>query len=257
MLEIKDLYCGYGRGDVIKNIHLRIGGGEVFCILGPNGCGKSTLLKAAARLLPFRGSVQIDGKETRSFSRKELAKKIALLGQNSPLYFPYTVEDTVFMGRYAHAPGFLGSPFSPEDRKAVDHVLQILELDTVRETLISRLSGGQLQRVFLARTLVQDPRIILLDEPTKHLDLTHQIGLLDYLADWVKAGDRTVVTVLHDLNLALRYGKSAALMAEGGITARGSVGEVFSSRALEEAYGMDIRNYMQELLERWKKNLRF
>ncbi|MDR2073730.1 MAG: ABC transporter ATP-binding protein [Spirochaetaceae bacterium] len=255
MLDIKDLYCGYGHGDVITNIHLTIEGGEIFCILGPNGCGKSTLLKAAARLLPFRGSVQIDGKETRSFSRKDLAKKIALLGQNSPLYFPYTVEDTVFMGRYAHASGFLGRP-SREDRDAVNHVLKVLELDKVRKTLISSLSGGQLQRVFLARTLVQDPRIILLDEPTKHLDLRHQIGLLDYLADWVKAGDRTVVAVLHDLNLALRYGKTAVLMAKGNVSACGPVGEVFANRALGEAYGMDIRKYMQDLLEKWKESPR-
>ncbi|MDR2211138.1 MAG: ABC transporter ATP-binding protein [Spirochaetaceae bacterium] len=251
MLEIQNLYCGYGRGDVIRDIHLRAAAGEFLCIAGPNGCGKSTLLKAAARLLPFRGSVKINGLETRDFSRKNLAKELALLGQNSPLYFPYTVEDTAALGRYAHGPAFFGGP-SSGDSQAVHRILKILELEELGKIPIDRLSGGQLQRVFLARTLVQDPRIILLDEPTKHLDLAHQIGLLDYLADWVKAGDRTIVAVLHDLNLALRYGTAAVLMAEGCITAQGPVEEVFSGQALEDAYGMDIRNYMKNLLEKWK-----
>jgi iron complex transport system ATP-binding protein len=131
-------------------------------------------------------------------------------------------------------------------------ILASLELDGVRKRLISELSGGQLQRVFLARTLVQDPRIILLDEPTNHLDLKHQSALLEYLADWAKTGGRTVLAVLHDLSLAFRYGKTAALMREGRITARGPVEEVFSGAALKEAYGMDVRGYMRELLKKWE-----
>ena len=239
MLEITDLYCGYGADDVLHGISLQAAAGEFFCIAGPNGCGKSTLLKAIARLLPFRGSITINGKETAAFSRKELARHIAILAQASPLYFPYTVYDTVLMGRYAHRKGWFGS-FENSDKAAVENVLVTLGLDTLREESISELSGGQLQLVFLARTLVQEPRIIILDEPTSHLDLKNQITLLDHLAAWVKTGERTIIAVFHDLNLARRYSTAAALMAEGKIAARGLAAEIFSGSILAEVYGLDI-----------------
>ncbi|GHV85749.1 iron ABC transporter [Spirochaetia bacterium] len=264
MLEIRNLCCGYGGLDVLRGINLTVKAGEFFCIAGSNGCGKSTLLKAIARLLPFRGSVTlhsrntdaITGKETAAFSRKELARHIALLGQVSPLYFPYTVYETVTMGRYAHSKGWSGGP-ETKDRVVVEETLNTLGLADLRNRSISELSGGQLQRVFLARTLAQEPRIILLDEPTNHLDLKHQLGLLDYLAEWVSGKqtsltDRSVIAVLHDLNLARRYSKSAALMAEGQIAASGPGAEVFSGRPLQEVYGMDVARFMRESLEEWK-----
>ena len=227
MIELNDLYCGYGAEDVLQNISLKAAAGEFLSITGPNGCGKSTLLKAIARLLPYRGSILINSKEINSFSQKDLAKHIALLGQASPLYFPYTVYDTVAMGRYAHSKGWFGS-LDKTDKTVIENALCTLNLDGIRNELISELSGGQLQRVFLARTLAQDPRIILLDEPTNHLDIKNQITLLDHLTAWVKEGDRTIIAVFHDLNLALRYSTAAVLMAEGTIAAQGTAAEVFS-----------------------------
>ncbi|MDR2661400.1 MAG: ABC transporter ATP-binding protein, partial [Treponema sp.] len=230
MLEIRDLFCGYGGDDVLKGVNLTVKEGDFFCIAGPNGCGKTTLLKAAAGLLPFRGSVTINGRETASLSRKELARRLALLSQRGELYFPYTVYDTVAMGRYARTTSRFGG-LRATDRDVIQGVLEALELEGIRDELINELSGGQLQRVFLARTLVQEPEIILLDEPTNHLDLKHQLALMDYLADWVRAGGRAVVAVLHDLNMALRYGTTEALMSEGTIYAAGRAKTAFAADA--------------------------
>ena len=237
MLELRDLYCGYGDEDILRGISLKTAAGEFACIAGPNGCGKSTLLKAIARLLPFRGSVAINGKETSAFSRKDLACHIALLGQVSPLYFPYTVYDTVAMGRYAHSKGWFGN-LNKTDKAAIVDALTTLDLEDIQNEVISELSGGQLQRVFLARTLAQNPRIILLDEPTNHLDIKNQITLLDYLSAWVKTDERIIIAAFHDINLACRYSSKAFLMSEGKIVASGPAPEVLSGKALAEVYGM-------------------
>ena len=231
MLELHNVCCGYGSGDVLQNINLKVAAGEFLCIAGPNGCGKSTLLKAIARLLPYRGAITINGKEINALTQKELARHTALLGQASPLYFPYTVYDTVAMGRYAHSKGWWGG-LDKTDRAAIANALAALGLDGLSDALISELSGGQLQRVFLARTLAQEPRLILLDEPTNHLDIKNQIVLLDYLSAWVKENGRAVAAVFHDLSLARRYGSAAALMAEGKIIAHGAAADVFSDSAI-------------------------
>jgi iron complex transport system ATP-binding protein len=250
MLEIKNLYCGYGSKDVIKDINLTVKSGEILCVLGPNGSGKSTLLRAIGRLIEFRGSVRVDGRETAEFSRKELAKKIGLLGQHAPLYFPYTVYDTVAMGRYAYGQGSF-SPLSPECRDIIEKTLAVLELDAERGALVEEVSGGCLQRVFLARTLVQDPQIILLDEPTNHLDLKHQLRLLEHLKNWaVEVPGRAVIAVLHDLNLARAFACRAVLLSEGRLAARGQAKEVFMG--LADVYGMDVRRFMLESLENWR-----
>jgi iron complex transport system ATP-binding protein len=252
VLEIRDLYCAYGDGaDVLKGINLKAEAGEILCLAGPNGCGKSTLLKAVARLLPFRGSIAIDRRDGASYPRRELARKLALLGQASSLYFPYTVYDTAAMGRYAHREGILGGP-SAQDREIIAETLHTLELFDVREKCIGELSGGQLQRVFLARTLIQDPDIILLDEPTNHLDLKHQLGLLDYLSNWAKTKNKTVIAVLHDLNLCRRFGETTALMSCGRIVDRGATETVLDGRILAEVYGMDVRGFMVRSLEGWR-----
>ncbi|MDR2080109.1 MAG: ABC transporter ATP-binding protein [Treponema sp.] len=251
MLEIKNLYSGYKGADVIRNISLRAGRGEVLCIVGPNGCGKTTLLKSIAHIIPYRGTVTLDSREVSSFSRKNLAKKIALLGQISELYFPYSIYDTVALGRYAHSGGFLKG-LSKEDDELITDIIKKLELYDEKDRMINELSGGQLQRVFLARTLVQDPDIILLDEPTNHLDLKHQVELLRYLAAWAKENNKTVIGVLHDLNLVHHFGDTAALMGGGKLIALGKPETVLDGETLREIYGIDIRRFMLESLENWK-----
>jgi len=252
MLEVSGLCAGYGAGDVIRNITFNVEKGECLCVLGPNGCGKSTLLKSIARIINYRGSVLVDNSDISAVPRKELARKIALLSQNMQVFFPYTVYETVSMGRYAYSQGVLKN-LSPQDKTIINDTLKKLDLWDIKDRMIDELSGGTLQRVFLAKTMAQTPRLILLDEPANHLDLKHQIDLLDYLKAWVKENDTSLIGVFHDLNLARYFGDTAILMNEGNLAACGTIEEVLNSEILETVYGIDIRAFMQKSLERWNR----
>jgi iron complex transport system ATP-binding protein len=252
MLEINKLCCGYGGHDVIHNISFRAHRGEVLILAGPNGCGKTTLLKSIARIIPCRGDIQLEGRDAASFSRKALARKIALMGQIAHIHFPYTVYETAALGRYAHSRGLLKG-LSREDHDAVTDIIRRLGLYDEKDRMIDELSGGQLQRVFLARTLAQNPDIILLDEPTNHLDLKHQVELLRYLRRWVQENNKTLIGVLHDLNLAFQFSNTVALMDGGRLKALGRPEEVLDGQRLREIYGMNVRGFMLESLERWRQ----
>jgi len=250
MFEVRDLFAGYGKGDVIRNISFRAEGGESLCVLGPNGCGKSTLLKSIARVIDCRGVVSMNGEDISAMARKELAKKIALLNQSASVYFPYTVYETVSMGRYAWSQGFLKN-LSAADTEIIENILTKLDIGDIRERMIDELSGGTLQRVFLARTLAQTPDLILLDEPANHLDLKHQIELLNFLKAWVKGNNKTLISVFHDLNLARQFSDTAIVLHNGTIAAGGKIDEVLNSEILSNVYGIDIRAFMRESLGRW------
>jgi len=250
MLEVKDLFAGYGGTDVICNISFRAKKGECLCVLGPNGCGKSTLLRSIARIIDYRGAVLLEDRDAASFSRRELAKKIALLSQNMQVFFPYTIYETVSMGRYAHLQGFLKN-LSAGDKEIIENILIKLDIWDIRDCMIDELSGGTLQRVFLARTLAQTPDLILLDEPANHLDLKHQIELLNFLKTWVKDNNKTLIGVFHDLNLARLFGDTAIVLNNGTIAANGKIDEVLNSEILSNVYGIDIRAFMRESLEKW------
>jgi len=251
MFEVKDLFAGYGGEDVIRNINFTAEGGESLCVLGPNGCGKSTLLKSIARVIDYRGIVSMNGEDISALTRKELAKKTALLSQSASVYFPYTVYETVSMGRYAYSQGFLKN-LSVADKEIIENILIKLDIWEIRECMIDELSGGTLQRVFLARTLAQTPDLILLDEPANHLDLKHQIELLNFLKAWVKENNKTLISVFHDLNLARLFSDTAIVLNNGTIAAGGKIDEVLNGGILSEVYGIDIRAFMRESLEKWK-----
>ena len=252
MLVLHNVYAGYGGTDVIKNISLQVKSNENLLIIGPNGCGKTTLLKAMVNLLPFQGEIEIDGKSIRKMKQKEIAGKIAMLSQTPGIYFSYTVFDTVMMGRYLHIQDrFLGLP-SEEDKKFVSQCLETVNLSGEKDREITTLSGGQLQRVFLARTLAQDPEIILLDEPTNHLDLKYQFELVEYLKEWSRQGNRAVVGVLHDLNLAMRLGDNIMVMKDGKTRAYGPSRDIMTGSLLESVYEMDVVGYITESLQMWK-----
>jgi iron complex transport system ATP-binding protein len=251
ILEVKDLCAGYNGADVIRNISFKVENGECLCVLGPNGCGKSTLLKSIARIIDYRGLVLVDGGDMRAIPRKQLARKIALLSQNMQVFFPFTTYETVSMGRYAYSQGFLKN-LSAVYKTIINDTLKKMDLWDSRDCMIDELSGGTLQRVFLAKTLAQTPRLILLDEPANHLDLKHQIELLDYLKAWVKENNTSLIGVFHDLNLARYFADTALLMNEGNLASCGTIEEVLSSGIPETVYGIDIRAFMRESLERWK-----
>ncbi|MDQ0148981.1 ABC transporter ATP-binding protein [Eubacterium multiforme] len=250
MIEVKNVYTGYNKINIIKDISFKVNKNELFCIIGPNGCGKSTLLKAIANINDYKGSIKIFNKEIKDFNRKDLAKNIALMSQITEIYFSYTVYDTISLGRYSHINGAF-STLSLDDKIIVENVIKDLSLTNIKDKYISELSGGQLQRVFLARTIVQDPKVILLDEPTNHLDFKHQIELLDNIKKWCKAGDRAVIGVLHDLNLVNLYADRVALIDNGKIVDIDYSENILKSKKLEDVYGINIREFMLKVLEKW------
>ena len=168
MLELKHVYAGYGGSDVLRDVNCVFPEGGSWCVLGPNGCGKTTLLRTMAGLIPHRGEVLLDGRDVGAIRRRDLAARVAVMSQINAVYFPYTVYDTVMLGRYQHMRGSLFGGPSVADREAVERCLESTGLAELRGRMIDELSGGQRQRVFLAQTLAQDPEIILLDEPTNH-----------------------------------------------------------------------------------------
>jgi len=252
MLTIKNVCAGYGGEDVIKNISVSVSKNENLMIVGPNGCGKTTLLRTIAKLLPFRGEITVSGVNISEIKQKDLARKIAMLSQVSGIYFTYSVFDTVMMGRYPHIAESLLKMPTTKDKEFVLHCLEAVDLISEKDREITKLSGGQLQRVFLAQTLAQDPDIILLDEPTNHLDLKYQFELVEYLNKWSRQGDRAVVGILHDLNLAMRLGDNIMLMKDGRIKACGKTSDVLTQGLLESVYGMDITGYMVDSLRIWE-----
>lgn len=250
LLDVEHLSCGYGPIEVLHDVSFRVSRGSCLCVLGANGCGKTTLLRAIDRLLPHAGSVRVDGRDLASMSSRAVARSIALLSQMSSVYFPYTVYETVMMGRYAHMDGIV-SEASPRDREAVLSALERTGTSELRDRLVTELSGGQLQRVFLARTFAQDPRVILLDEPTNHLDLTYQVQLVRDLREWASEGERCVVGVLHDVNLALDLADSVMLMEDGRVLETCEVAAI-DPDALNRIYRMDVGAHMRRSLSRWK-----
>ncbi|MCL2391194.1 MAG: ABC transporter ATP-binding protein [Oscillospiraceae bacterium] len=251
MLTLNNVSAGYGGVDVVRNISLEVNG--CLSIVGPNGCGKTTLLKAIANILPSTGEIKIFGKPFKGMKRREISRNIAMLSQQPNLYFAYSVFDTVMMGRYLHIRSRITSTPTKEDKEVVTRSLEAVNMLEDKNKDITKLSGGQLQRVFLARALAQEPRIILLDEPTNHLDLKCQIELIEYLRKWAREESRAVVGVLHDINLAMRLSDYLIVMKEGKILANGKADEIIADGKLNQVYEIDVAEYMRGSLEKWNK----
>lgn len=242
--EAKDLYAGYDRGDVLHGVSLALQPGTVTCVLGENGCGKTTLLRAIAGTLPSTGELTLNGQDVRQWRAKERAQNIAVLAQQTGAYFPYSVRETLMMGREAGAPQ---SDASNTD--VIEELLYEFDLEELADGDIDSLSGGELQRVFLARTFAQNARLLLLDEPTNHLDVSHQIDLEAQLRRYVSDGNRAILLVMHDILLARRLADHAILLKKGRVLASGSHGEVFSRDILAQAYDADVLGFLEGLSE--------
>lgn len=252
MLELKNVRAGYGGTEVLHGLSYKFEDGRNYCLLGPNGCGKTTLIRAIAALIGSTGDITMDGEVLRDMKRRDLAGKVAVLSQVSNLYFPYTVYDTVMLGRYQYMKGIFGTP-SKEDKERVEECLETVRLSDQRDKRIDELSGGQRQRVFLAQVLAQNPKLILLDEPTNHLDVRHQLELIDYLKKWTADGEHSVIGVLHDINLALRLSDQVLIMKDGEFRATGTFDEVVTSELLGEIYETDIAGFMRDSFEKWRE----
>ena len=251
MLEINDLSCGYGSKDVVKEISMSVHDGERLCVLGPNGCGKTTLMSALSGIIPYKGSARLYGKEIREYSRRELSGLVAMFSQLSYVQFGYTVYDTVAMGRYLKSKGRLG--ITTEDKKAAGEYIGRLGLSEISDKPVTELSGGQLQRVLLARAFAQEPKLLILDEPLNHLDISYQIALVELIKDWLSQDKtRTVVGVVHELNICPMLFDRAVLISEGRKTADGSVEGVLKGDELAKVYGTDVRTHMRRSLMFWE-----
>jgi iron complex transport system ATP-binding protein len=237
MLRFEGISFAYGARPVLEDVSAEFRAGEFFGILGPNGSGKTTLLKIAAGLLrPERGRVLCGGKDLAAQRPRQVAREIAYLAQEAGLELPYRVSEVVLLGRTPHLGplGFAGA----EDVAAAREALALTGCLDLAARRIHELSGGERQRVFLARALAQSPKVLLLDEPTAHLDLHHQIALHDLLRDRNRAG-LTVVSVLHDLNLAAQYCERILLLSQGRVFALGTVEEVLTYSNVRTVFAVE------------------
>jgi iron complex transport system ATP-binding protein len=253
MFKISHVSAGYGDKEVIHDMSYQFDSGQNYCILGPNGCGKTTFIRAMAGLIASKGNIEINGKPLAKMKRKDIAKHIAVLSQINDLYFPYSVYDTVMMGRYQHQKNRLFTTNSQEDIQMVENCIELVGLTDERDRLINELSGGQRQRVFLAQVLAQDPNIILLDEPSNHLDIRFQIELIEHLKNWSKGGNRTVISVFHDINLALHLTDNVLYMKDGRIARSGHFLDITDRAFLRQLYEADLKDYMLSSLRLWKE----
>lgn len=235
----RDLTVGYGERAVLEGVDVRIPDGRMTVIVGPNACGKSTLLRTLARLIrPQAGEVTLDGRALDDFGAKELARELGLLPQSPTAPDGMTVADLVARGRYPHQGLF--RQWSPSDEEAVAAAMVAADVTDLADRSVSALSGGQRQRVWLAMVLAQQTGLLLLDEPTTYLDIAHQVEVLE-LARRLRDTGRTVVAVLHELNLAFRYADHLIVMAAGRIVAEGDPRQVVTAELVEEVYGLPCR----------------
>lgn len=235
-LQARALTLRYEARVISRDLSLSIPDGAFTAVVGPNACGKSTLLRALARLLPpQRGQVLLDSKAIHTLPSREVARQLGMLPQSPTAPDGITVADLVARGRFPHQ-SFLRQ-WTPADEAAVDDALRLTGTIDLAERPLAELSGGQRQRVWIAMALAQETPILLLDEPTTFLDLSHQIELLDLLAR-LNAEGRTIVAVLHELNLAFRYADHLIAMRDGSIVAEGAPSEIVTESLMQEVFGL-------------------
>ncbi|WP_168700017.1 ABC transporter ATP-binding protein [Gordonia paraffinivorans] len=231
------LTVGYDQRVVIDDLDIEIPDGEVTTIIGSNGCGKSTLLRCLARLLPPRaGTVYLDGEDITQIRPRQVARTLAILPQNPIAPEGLTVADLVGRGRHPHQRWYQQA--TADDEAAIAEAMAMTDTLELADRTLDALSGGQRQRVWIALTLAQGTDLILLDEPTTYLDLAHSIDVLDLVRRLRDDHGKTVVMVLHDLNLAARYSDSLVVMKDGAIVMSGSPSKVIGPELLDEAFGL-------------------
>jgi iron complex transport system ATP-binding protein len=248
-LEAQTLSCSYGansRQSVLQGVNLSLHPGELVGLIGPNGAGKTTLLRALSRLLrPDRGQVLLKGRDIWQLSPRQVARQIGRVPQTANAAWPYPVEQVVQMGRFPHHSWL--TPLNGQDAAIVDIVMTRLELQPLRQRTLDTLSGGEQQRVLIARALAQQPAILLLDEPIANLDINHQHQVLGLIQDLAQTSRLAIFMAIHDLELAARYCHRLILLHQGQIWAAGQPADVLKDSHMEAVFGVESRLYRDPL----------
>lgn len=251
MLKGENISVRYGDYTILDGLSFHLLEGQWLMLAGPNGAGKSTLIEAIAQGAPYTGQFLLEGRNIRDYKPAHLAQHIGVLAQKNAVSYAYTVEEVVGLGRYAHARSFLSSKDN-RGEALIEEVLELTGLSHLRHASVLTLSGGELQRTFLAQVFAQDPQILILDEPANHLDLVYQKHIFSLIQDWLKKPGRAVMSVVHDLSLARQYGTHAVLMHKGMSVAQGEIKAVLTPDNLNAVYDMDVYQWMQQMLGQWQ-----
>lgn len=239
-IQAQGLTLSYGQKPIFSNLDVVVPPGKITVFIGSNGCGKSTLLRSLARLLkPQEGSILLDGSDIAKLSSKEVARRLAILPQGPAAPEGLTVHQLVKQGRYPYQSWL--QQWSREDEMMVNKALELTHMNELAGRSVDSLSGGQRQRAWIAMTLSQNTRTILLDEPTTYLDMTHQIEILDLLFELNEQEQRTIVMVLHDINLACRYAHHIVAVKDGQIYAQGKPEAVMNEQLIRDVFDMECR----------------
>jgi iron complex transport system ATP-binding protein len=240
VLRARGLHCGYDGREVVAGVDVALYGGEFLGLIGPNGSGKTTLLRALAGRLPaLSGEVLLEEEPMHARPRREVARVLAVVPQISSPPFEFSVAEVVAMGRTPHLGRLEGE--GPEDRTAISRALALTHTGPLRDRPVTELSGGEFQRVVIARALAQEAPVMLLDEPAAHLDIGHQVEIFDLLLRLNRDEGRSILCVSHDLNLAARYCDRLVAMADGRVAAEGTPSEVLTEERVSELYGCSVR----------------
>ena len=240
MLDVRNISAGYGGAAVLRGVDLRVAEGEMLSIIGPNGCGKTTLLRAVSGVLPIAGGdVLLDGRPIGDIPRKRFAQVVACVTQEIAADFSFDVREIVTMGRTPYISRFGWE--SRHDLEVVERVMAQADVAHLADRPITDLSGGERQRAFIAMALAQEPRLLLLDEPTSHLDINHQVGILNIVRALNREQGVTVLMVSHDLNLAAEYSDRLLMLREGLAAHEGAPDEVLTEAHIGEVYGATVR----------------
>ena len=251
MLKVENITVRYGEHVIVDRLSFHLQEGQWLMLVGPNGAGKSTLIEAVSQGVPYTGSIRVEGKDIRHLKAAQLARKIGVLSQKNTVGYAYSVEEVVGLGRYAYTSHFL-SARDDGGKDQVEQALKLTGLTELRHASVLTLSGGELQRTFLAQVFAQNPQILILDEPANHLDLIYQKHVFSLIQGWLRQPGRAVISVVHDLSLAKKYGTHAVLMNRGQCAAQGKIRDVLTPGQLRSVYDMDVYQWMRDMLDQWR-----
>jgi len=237
MIKVENLYVNYDRKEVLTDVTLSIKEHSITTIIGPNGCGKSTLLKAISKNLDYkRGKITLSDKDIKKISTKEFSRHLALLPQNPQVPGDFSVKELLSFGRYPFIK--FGGRMSVNDYKVIDWALEKTDMKGYKCRRVKTLSGGERQRAWIAMALAQEPRILLLDEPTTYLDIAHQFEVLELIKEINNKMNMTIIMVLHDINHAARYSDDIIVMKEGRLVKHGLVADTINKETMESVFSL-------------------